>query len=171
MIQTKTRGDYVHQLWHDSARKFDYYLTGLSVALIAYWGKGLNPPATVFSRESLLAAALSLLLLSVILGLLRMEKDVQATGLNFQQIYLSEQAQVLESASTQGPLLHDIVHGTVQTPENVRGRAEKYRAASKNAEQLAVSVGRAAQRLYVWRGRTLALGLLLAIVSRMLPAN
>ena len=166
-----TRSDRVHALWFESSARFDYYLTGLSVALIAYWGKNLSPPTAAISRDSLLAVALLVLLVSVLLGLLRMEKDIRATGLNFEHLYLSEQAQILESASTQGPVLHDMVHGADQTPAQVKLRAERYRSASKQEERRAASLALAAQRLYMWRGRTLAAGLLLAIASRLWPTG
>lgn len=163
------KSDRVYALWFESSARFDYYLTGLSVALIAYWGKNLSPPTAVLCRETLLAVGLLVLLCSVLLGLLRMEKDIQATGLNFEALHLSERAQSLESAAAQNSLLHDVGHGVIQTPEHARLLAKRCQDAANETVEAASALGIAAQRLYRWRGRAFAMGLLFAIASRILP--
>ncbi len=168
---SETKSDRVHELWYNSARKFDYYITGLSVALVAYWGKLLSPTTNFVSRESLLALGLLVLLVSIYLGLRRMEKDIEATASNFRYLFLAEQAEVLESASAQSTLLHDVTQGSIQTPAQVKQRAGKFRSASKHAEDKTADLGRVSQKLYKWRNRALGFGLLLAIASRLWPTN
>ncbi|MBK9304483.1 MAG: hypothetical protein IPM94_11485 [bacterium] len=167
LFMSTTRSDRIYELWFDADCKFEYYLTGLTFTVIAYWGKGLKTPHAILSPETATALGLSLLLVSAIFGLRRMERSIQVVRLNSRALYLSEKAAGYESASARPGLSKDMVSGIVVSPHEASQRASQIRNKSYALDKAIEKLTPQGKYLYRWRNRTLIVGLTLTLASHL----
>lgn len=165
------RSDRVYELWFDADSKFEFYLTGLTVTMIAYWGKGFVAPRALLSPETLRVIGLASLLVSAFLALKRMERAVQVLRLNSHSLHLSEKAQAHEEASARPGLSKEMVTGRIISPQNAANRAAHLRSQSQIVNSHIGKLRPSAKSLYKWRNRTLICGIALYLGSRLWPST
>jgi hypothetical protein len=163
------RSDAVYGYWRDASEKFDYFVTGLTGALVAFIGERLQPTPLGPNAATVEVAALLLLIASVMVGFKRIEVVVTSFRLMYQRTYRQEARGALVSAYQGGGLLNSST-GDVLSPVEIEHKVgvleAETDAAEKHLEELAVS----SASLYRWRNRLLLAGFLTLVASRILAA-
>lgn len=163
------RSDKAYEHWREASEKFDYFMTGLTGALVAYLGQALRPTRLGLNVPSLEVLAVATLVTSAVLGFKRIETNVTLLRGQAKRLYGEESRGALLEAAAKGAGLN-VSTGDVFTPRQLIERAEIHR---KGVESLRVSLDEVAARsgtYYQWRNRTLLCGFALLAAARILPA-
>jgi hypothetical protein len=163
------RSDKAYEQWRDASEKFDYFMTGLTGALVAYLGQSLHPSRLGLNVPSLEVLAVATLVTSAVLGFRRIETNVTLLRGQAKRLYGEEARGAMLEAATKGAGFNAST-GDVFSPRQLIERAEVHR---KGVENLRLSLDELAARAgayYQWRNRTLLLGFSLLVAARILPA-
>lgn len=167
---TTERSDAVWDAWRDSSDKFDYFVTGLALALVGYLGADLEPVRLGLNSATVEVASVLSFLGAAITGLLRIETNVSVLGATQRRVYLEEMAGSMTDAALKPGTHLNTATGEVMTAATASLRAQAAtQAAGKVGEKLETEADRS-EHLYTARTWLLSGGLVLLIVSRILPA-
>ncbi|HSS50357.1 MAG TPA: hypothetical protein VLX28_15580, partial [Thermoanaerobaculia bacterium] len=100
--QTSTK---TFELWLEAAQKFDYFMTGLTAAIVGYLAPMLQPKRLGWNPQTVELLALILLLAAVLAGLKRIEASVCVLSVGVARLQQGEAAEELYQAMTSGALL------------------------------------------------------------------
>ncbi|NOT09866.1 MAG: hypothetical protein HOP28_16860 [Gemmatimonadales bacterium] len=164
------RSDRVYFSWLDSAAKFDYYVTGVALALVGFLGAtftigrfGLNP-------STLELGALGAFLAATIVGFKHLESQVSFLSAMHRRLYEEESAGAIASAASQGRTMLNTstgrVYSTLQLVEQLYSHKVGTTAASERLDELVVIL----KRRYRNRNAFLLGGFCLLVLARILPA-
>jgi hypothetical protein len=141
------RSDRVYEGWRTSTERFDYYVTGIAAALVAYLGQGLGPTKFEWSPAGLELVAVVLFLLAFLAGLMRIRTVHAVLQSNWAMLYASEAAGALAATRTLShPLLNEAT-GEVVLPGHVAKMIAGARQGAADARKEADRTGRCA---YLW---------------------
>ena len=162
---------YTHAAWREAAQKFDYFVNGVAIALVAYVGQSFSTaPRAWFSAATLELLALGLLLAAVITGFKRLEGVVVHIGLNYGKLTAEQMVNLLAQGIQSGgiPIDPDTNNpGPIAKVEKDRDDwVERAETAAKRMQQL----GRNGVRLYNTRNWLLLVGFVVLVVARVAGA-
>lgn len=167
---TKGRSEAAWHAWRESSDKFDYFVTGIALALVGYLGSELEPVRLGWNGSTLEVASVILFLGSAIAGLRRIETNVLLVGLMQRQLSHQERAGALTDAGLKAGLFINRATGEVFTGTQAQAGAQ---ASTELADELTPKLKREAgrsERLYRWRNWLLVGGIVALIASRLAPA-
>ena len=155
-----------------ASQQFDYFVLGVTGALVAYTIQHLEPKRLSFSPYAVEIAALSILIISLIVGMKSIETLIELMKLNITRLEKEDFHSNLISAIAQprqGPLMF-----------TGGGKVEMVNPASaaQTAQRLEIEIGvykeeeeklaNAGGRLYRTRNRLLILGFILLAASKII---
>jgi hypothetical protein len=164
------RGLKAYFAWLEGAQRFDYFVTGVSLALVGYVVSNLTAAPFALNSSSLEAAGVIILLASVYAGFRRIEASLvslQATG---QRLLAGGAAGALKDISRRtGPSLRMNTGEVIGPGDAAQRSADQHRLYIEAARQ----EGDWSKRAFGWYGRRnflLMLGVLVVVVARILRA-
>ena len=164
------RSDQAYQSYIEALQKFDYFIVGVSIALVGYLGAALRPIGLGWNPATIELAAIASMLLSAVAGLKRIEANVSLLGASQKRLYEQEAAGALKSAALQGGPALNKGTGEFLSPGDLLAKAQYHEV---GAEVVAKHVGRLERwsgRWYRARDLFLVLGLALLVLARLLAA-
>lgn len=167
---SEKRSVFLYNVWLNSSTKFEEYITGVSIALVAYLGKNLTPLTCECSRSTFEFVGFVLILVSAILGLQRLLTTTVLLRKMHQQMHRSEVVgALLSSKPSESGMLQNTETGEVFSVEKARMRAERAQNEIERLQRLIDGLSRKALRYYKWRNVLLALGLVVIFVTKIWP--
>jgi hypothetical protein len=167
---TSPRSVTVHGYWLDASTKFDYAVTGVSIALVAYVGAQTETVRFGFTAGGFEAAAILLLLGSAMAGFKRLETNIETLRLNAEMLRHSERAGESMAALSQGGGMFVSESGELVDAATLNRRAELGRQVAAAAEGALDRAATSSKRWYRMRNWLLWLGLGALATSRVLPS-
>jgi hypothetical protein len=158
-----------YDYWRQASEKFDYFVTGLSGALVAYIGQTIEPHRIGLSAESAELAALGLLAASVVAGFKRIETNVTFLSIMQKDAKNDETKNELRSISGHA-LVVDLASGLPLSPGEIAARITKHEVVSKAAEEKLDELKAQSVSWYRWRNRLLMAGFAALVIAKLLPA-
>lgn len=90
------RSDALHRKWLEASTKFDYFVLGVSLALVGYLGESLTLDRLGFDANTVELGAVMFLLCSALCGFKRIETAVTIIGMNADMLRFSEDVEALK---------------------------------------------------------------------------
>jgi hypothetical protein len=159
----------VYFAWLDASQRFDYFVTGVSVAMVGYLASTVKAdPYSVSSTLEVLA--LILILASAYVGLRRIEATLVAMQLDGKRLASGEAAGALKYIHRTGGRSLRTSTGEIIEANEAGRRANEQTAFSADVERLEQQwMDRAAGR-YRWRNLLLLSGILVLVSARVVHA-
>jgi hypothetical protein len=161
------RSDKAYEHWLDAAQKFDYFVTGVCLALVGYLASTLHPSRIGFDSQTLELASVIAILAAAFCGLKRIEATVTALGAAQRRLYREESAGSLAAAASKGDVLLNQSTGEVLTADDALARAQVHRSAVPVVKSAQDQSASASEQWYDWRNRLLIGGLFALVAARV----
>jgi hypothetical protein len=160
------RSDRAYGYWLEAAQKFDYFVTGVCLALISYLAGTLKATPIGFNSSTLQLLSIISILMAALSGLKQIEATVTCLAAMHRRLYREETAGVLMGAATEGRPILNRKTGDVMTAEDAILRAHSSKEAVQSLTTSQDKWIASANRWYKWRNRLLLIGLSGVIISR-----
>lgn len=156
-------------LWSEAAQKFDYFMAGLTGALIAFVGQSFSPQRLGWNASTLELLALLLLIAAFWCAFKRIETFTDYLRLMLQRNKSEEWAiQLRQTVDT--PVGQDLQTGNPLTNDEKAALSDKHMRSANAADDKLKFKGDKASGYYKGRNYLLIAGFLLLIISRVLAA-
>jgi len=165
------RSDQVYAYYLEASQKFDYFVAGVSLAIVGYLGSTIQPARISLNASSLELFSLVLILVSAYCGIKRIEAAVVFLGLMHRRLYTEEAAGTMVGASSRGTV--DMINestGEVLSAAEAMWRAAAYGKARKEVKERLTERAASSGRWYLWRNGLLFGGLAGVIAARIFGA-
>jgi hypothetical protein len=164
------RSDSMYVQYLGAVQKFDYFVAGVSLALISYLGSTFHATRVGWNPTTVELASLLTLFVSAIAGLKRIETQFTLLGIMHRRLYAEEAAGSLAKASAGGgPALNESTGQVLSYPELVHQTYFHQLGAEVVKEKLDRMVVRSGA-WYRVRNFALMLGVALLIAARLMAA-
>jgi hypothetical protein len=148
------------EAYREASQRFEYFILGVSVALVAYAGKTLEPEKFGFTPYTVEVVALFLLVASVVVGFKRVEQIILAHHINIDVLHFQDRRGAMAKAFIEGGD-RVIPHlGELWKPADMKKELENLDHAIPQRQELAANLNNTISRLYRWRNWLLACGFL-----------
>lgn len=152
----------------ESTRRFDYFVTGIALALVGWLGGRSGPIVLSHPADIGYLASLVCLLGAAFSGLKRIEASNTGVRLNALAL-IGEETAATRQRAVQGPgTLVDASTGAELEREEIKASIVEQLRLAKDARSLLEKTSEASRRWYRMRTWLLVAGLLLLIVGRLL---
>jgi len=148
--------------------KFDYFVTGVAIALVGWFGGREGPLVIAEPAGAAYVLALACLLVAALAGLKRIESTTTSVRLNALALLGEETASLRRRAARSGGVLVDEVTGKQIDRNTILKGAQGQQEHAQHARALLEKEGTKGQKWYRARDLLLIAGLLLLIVGRLL---
>lgn len=165
-----SRSDTAYGYWRDASEKFDYFVTGLTGALVAYVGQNLKPVRVGLNPQTVELAALAVLVASVVVGLKRIEVSIQLYKVQHGRLYHEEARGAFLDASQRPGQSLNVLTGDVVTSVEAVTRARGHHVQATAAGDQSDELVKIATSRYHWRNGLLLVGFAALVAARILPA-
>ncbi|RUO25508.1 hypothetical protein CWE09_01865 [Aliidiomarina minuta] len=152
--------------WKDAQLKYDYYIVGLVAALFAYVGSSYVPEEIAFSQNTFELISIICLVVSLIVGIKRLEIDLSLQTITLKQCEAKEMKNVASRIVSLGRS-NDQDNGGIITAEDAKIRVENMQSVLSMLDQAFSSESKLAQRLFKARNWALMLGFLTLAFSKV----
>ncbi len=154
--------------YREASQRFEYFVLGLCVAVVAYAGQTLQPERFGSNSSTVEIGAILLLIACVALGLKRVEKIIafHVANLNVLEVKGRRSALarfVLEGGSRVNPETSEL-----WLPDDMKKQIAEFDKIIPDLEKKLNNLNKALVRLYSWRNSLLILGLVGLVVSKVL---
>lgn len=168
----KPRSDYenAYSDYLEASQRFDYFLAGVSIALVGYLGSRFTPTPIGWNASTVELAALISLLASAFSGLKRVQTLVHLLKLTQQHIREVDSAAAFTEAATAGQTAIDYAARQALSVRDLSVRGETHRGNAESYKKLQQDMGVLSGRWSLFRDRLLVLGLSLLILARLVAA-
>lgn len=156
--------DLLYQHTRESAQKFEYFLLGISLAILAYEGKTLSPQRLGLNPYTIEITGLLLLILSAIAGFRHIESMIATSALNHSLFGI----QTKRSRLAKGKFMYDPFTGRELTQEE---REQALFQTRGEEDQLDKELNKMLFRSYTWnriRWWLLIIGFITLISAKVL---
>jgi hypothetical protein len=169
-VTSTERSDNIYTQYLGALQKFDYFVAGVSLALISFLGSAFHATRIGWNPATIELSSLLTLLISAIAGLKRIETQFTLLAMMHRRLYEQEAAGSLVKASVGGgPALNESTGEVLSYSQLVYGSHYHRIGAEVAKEKLDELVDRSS----VWyrvRNLTLILGVALLILARLSQA-
>ena len=166
---TTKRSDQVYQHYLVASEKFDYFVLGVSIALVGYLAADLEPTALGLTSSGLQAFAAGAFLISSFSGFKRVESHVVLLKTMYSRLYSEESAGALAQVASSGRQAVNTSTGRSLTPNEALQQYYFHSVGAEvTSEWLETAVKRSG-RWYMVRNLFLLGGLALLLASKLLP--
>jgi hypothetical protein len=160
--------DAAWEAYRETSQRFEYFILGVSVALIAYVGKTLEPEKLGFTPYTMEVVALAVLVASVIVGFKRIEQIILAHHINVDVLRFQDKRGHLAKAFIEGKEQLVPHLGERWTLPDMKTEIDNLDTViplhQKHVEKINVTIS----RLYRWRNRLLACGFVGLFLAKVL---
>jgi hypothetical protein len=156
------------EIWRESAEKFDYFVTGVTVAVVAYLGQNLRPERLGMNGHTLEIGATATLVASAAMGFKRIEGAVHFNRVHAQWMQALESKTENVQAAAKSSL--SLTGSGVVTSQQLMQRAKQWDEAATMLDPVLKEIRDRVTFYYRWRNGLLLAGFALLIVARTLPA-
>jgi hypothetical protein len=163
------RSDQLYAHYLEAAQKFDYFVTGVSLALVGYLGQALHPANIGWNPATIELLSIVTLLGSAVSGLKRIETNVTLIGVSHRRLYEQEAAGSAASAALSGGAAINKSTGEVFSAAQLVYKARYYQVGAEVTKEKLDKLATESGRWYRVRNASLIVGLGLLILSRILP--
>jgi hypothetical protein len=160
-----------HQLWSESSQRFDYFVTGISIALVAYLAPTVAETTFQHWSGALQPLALFMFFAAAALGLKGIENSVVYRGANYEKLIADERTNLLFEGLHSGSTPTNPDTDSVVPLEQLKADRNASALRAKEAEKRMRQLGNLGRRLYSGRSWSLIAGLSLLIIARILPTS
>ena len=156
--------------WREASQKFDYFVTGLIGALVAFIGQSFHPVRIGINPGSLELASLLILVASFWAAFKRIESNTENLRLTFERNRAEDQLIEIRTARESGNIAHDMQTGRPLSDEEKDKLVESYKTKYNAKHALLEKFSTRAYHYYHWRNYLLIFGFLLLLVARVLKS-
>ncbi len=164
------RSDKVYEQWLAASQQFDYFVTGVSVALVGYLGAAFKASPLEWNASSVELASLVTLLASAFAGLKRVETTTALLKQMQARLYHEEAAGSATAAMLAGGQQYNQSTGQVRSQQELAVERELHLGMVTKLRPVLDDLAGEAGRWYRLRDFLLVLGLLFLIGSRIVAA-
>jgi membrane protein implicated in regulation of membrane protease activity len=161
------RSPAAYEEYREAAQRFEYFVLGVSVALIAYVGRTLEPHKLGWSAYSLQIMAVAILVASAVVGFLKMRQIVFLSQCNHDKLHLEERSGILLSTIQNGPFLNAL-SGEYWTEADVKKEVTNIQQILPDRLKQLDKIESKITKLDKWRNALLAVGFISLVVGRIL---
>lgn len=162
------QGEKVYELWIDAAQKFDYFVTGVCLAIVGYLASNFRLGPLALNSDTLQLLAALAILASAWCGLKRIQKTATLLGVSSQRVFSEEVSADLERGAIEGKLATNRVTGAVLTPDAAFAKAAQHQSAAQGLSHEERKLIVSARPWYSWRDRLLLAGFAGLLLSKVL---
>ena len=170
MGRVTERSDQVHAQYVEAIQKYDYFVAGVSLALVGYLGRAFQPAHIGWNAATVELLSIVALLVSAISGLKRVETNVTLLATSHRRLYEQEAAGATASAAASGGMAINRSTGDVSSPAQLAQDAQSHYTFAQVADEACERLKTKTGRWYRVRNRSLWAGLVLLVLARTLPA-
>ncbi|MBN46755.1 MULTISPECIES: hypothetical protein [unclassified Methylophaga] len=156
------------KIWKQAQQKYDYFIVGLTTALLAYLGGSFSPEPFAFSQNTFELISLTFLLASVVTGILKLESDLSVQSTNLRKVEAQEQLDVVNKILNFPSRSIDLDTGMEISLTEAKERQNILQEFISKAGKGLNKVGKKSERLFITRNIFLLLGLLCLIISKFI---
>lgn len=160
--------DVAWEAHREASQRFEYFILGVSVALIAYVGKTLEPERLGFTPFTIEVVALALLVASVIVGFKRIEKIIRAHHVTVELLRFQDKRANLTKAFIEGREILVPHLGEKWTLADMKTEIDNLDTAIPLHKELIDEISATVSKLYRWRNRLLACGFVGLFLAKIL---
>ena len=112
--------------YRDASQRFEYFILGVSIALIAYAGQALPPQRIQANAYAIEVAGILLIICAVLIGLKRLEKLIVGLQINVRLSDCQDHRALLAKAFVDGHTKSDVARGELWKPDDMKTQIEEY---------------------------------------------
>jgi hypothetical protein len=157
-----------YEHYQDASQRFEYFIIGISVALVAYAGEKLEPQRLAVSPYMCEVIAIALIIASVVLSFLRMEKIILFHGKNIQILDFEERRGIMQRFLLKGEPQVNTESGELWKPEDMKKQISEFDRVIPELKKHAEHVNAEIAKLYSWRNFLLAVGFGALFIAKIL---
>jgi hypothetical protein len=156
--------------YRDASQRFEYFVLGVSVALVAYAGQTLPPQRIGLNAYTLEIIGILLIISAIVISFKRLEKLIFGLQINLHLIDSRESRGLLAKAFIEGGNRMASERGELWKPEDMKKQVDEYDKIIPDCEKTIAEVNVVAGRLYRWRNWLLICGFVALFFGRILEA-
>ena len=156
-----------YEEYRQAAQRFEYFILGISVALIAFVGKTLEPQKLGFSAYTLEVVAVAILVASTIIGFIKVRQMVFLSQCNQEKLHLEERSGILLSTIQSGPFLNAL-SGEYWTEADVKKEVTNISKVLPHRIQQLEQISSRIGTLDRWRNALLLCGFVCLLAAKIL---
>jgi hypothetical protein len=156
------------EVYREASQRFEYFILGVSVALVAYAGKTLEPEKLGLTPYTLEVAAVFLLIASVVLGFKRVEQIIHVHSANVRLISFQERRGSMAKAFFEGRDQIIPHTGELWKPADMKKEIEELDRVIPILDQQINETNSKLSTLYGWRNWLLVCGFLFFFFAKVL---
>ena len=164
------RSDRVYEWYFDATQKFDYFVTGISLAMVGYLGSTFTASPLGWNPSTIELASIASLLGSAIAGLKRAESSILMLAGTQKKLREHESAGAMAGIVSSGQAGLNTETGEFVTPEQAAKRLDRHKAGATIVAGHLDTAAKWAVRWYHARNFLLVLGLALLLLARIAVA-
>jgi hypothetical protein len=157
-----------YEHYRDSEQRFEYFILGLSVALVAYVAQTAKPQRLGLSPYTVELFSVILIVASIIFGFIRIALMILAKRVNHEILHLGEKRGQLVPARGRSVLNTD--SGEQLTPQQIEQELNEIQLILPARQKQFGEVSARAARYYRWRNSLLLAGFLGLLLAKVLGA-
>ena len=151
--------------YREAAQRFEYFVTGVSVALVAWVGQTLHAQKFGCNAYTIEVASIALVVVSIILGFKRIETGIYIHQLNHDLLDMGEERGTLMS-NAQGFM--NELSGEVFTPDVIQKKVKAINATLPIVQEKIKAAQGKILHYYHWRNWLLLCGFIGLFASKIL---
>lgn len=167
---TENGSNRAYEFWRDSAEKFNYFMAGLSTAVLGYLAPMLQPAKLGWNSTTLELVAMLTLVGAAFAAFKRIESTVHLQRVGVEKLKNLESVERLSTALQGGIPVADSDTGEVMNVEKIGALLENRQTILEIARTVEKDIGKKAERWYAVRYYLLMLGFLLLLSARVWKA-
>ena len=166
----ETRSLIAYNYWRESTQRFDYFVTGLIGAGVAYIAQSYVPQKLGLNPSTLELLSLLILLSSFLCAFKRIEAIAESFKWMSHRLNATETFAGITEAQSKFPLFQDVKSGQVYNAVTAEQEKQKKRMAGEKAGMMIDKFVKQSVTMYQWRNRLLFGGFILLLTSKVLAA-
>ena len=156
--------------YRDASQRFEYFILGVSIALIAYAGQALIPQKIGPNAYTVETSGILLVIAAVLISLKRLEKLICGLQITVRLVDSQDHRALLARAFIEGGDRSDFGRGELWKPDDMKKQIEEYDKIIPHYEKTIEEINVVVFRLYRLRNCLLVCGFLILFAGRILEA-
>ena len=154
--------------YREASQRFEYFVLGLCVAVVAYAGQTLQPERFGLNSYTVEIGAILLLIACVALGLKRVERIIAFHGANLRVLEFKGRRSALAKFVLEGGSRVNPETSEPWRPDDMKKQIAEFDKIVPELEKNLGDLNQALVRLYSWRNWLLISGLIGLVASKIL---
>jgi hypothetical protein len=156
--------------YREASQRFEYFILGASIALIAYAGQALTPQKIGANAYTVEITGILLIIAAVLISLKRLEKLISGLQITVRLVDSQDHRALLAKAFIEGRNRSDLGRGELWKPDDMKKQIAEYDKIIPHYEKTIEEINLVAFRFYRRRNWLLVCGFLALFAGRILEA-